>query len=348
MGPLLGCLNVSMNRLSPLPVEIGSRPFAVTEAARAGIPESRLKGSDLHRPSRGIRVPKSNAPDLTALARSHTKLDTVTFASLVTAAEILGIPLPPWAEFRPDDGGPVTAVVEPVPWGKKSGPHFRKPGRFLHLARAGGGTLPRRRGIAGHRLRLREGDVIELEGVRLTSAARTWVDLGSLLPLDDLVVAGDAIVSEHHRTFGPPKRAMVPLPELRNFVDSANGIHGVRKARLALDLLRVGVDSPPESRLRLMLDGAGLPEFTPNFRVDDALGRPVWTDLGCARYRTCIEYDGLHHLAPEQQALDAYRDQRVAEAGWRQVKINRIDMDHGADWVAARVQQALRKQGWQR
>ena len=337
-----------MSKLSPLPEGISGRPFVVPEAAGAGVGPSRLLGRDLHRPSRGIRVPTACRPDLAALARSHTELHADTFASLVSAAEILKIPLPPWAEFQPDDGGPVTAVVEPVPWGKKTGPHFREPGRFLHLSRRGGGTLPRRKGVAGHRLRIRDGDLIEIDGLRLTSIARTWVDLGSVLPVDDLVVAGDAIVSEHARIFGPPKRARLPLDELRTFVENANGIHGVRKARIALDLLRVGVDSPPESKLRLMLDDAGLPEFTPNCRVDDVLGRPVWTDLGCERYRTCIEYDGLHHLTPEQQAMDAFRDQRVAEAGWRQVKINRIDMERGPEWMASRVKQGLRKQGWQR
>jgi hypothetical protein len=337
-----------MSRLSPLPEEISGRPFVVPEATLAGVTASRLLGPDLHRPSRGIRVPTSCRPDLATLARSHTGFDAASFACLISAAEILRIPLPPWAEFQPDDGGPVTAVVEPVPWGKKTGPHFQEPGRFLHLARRGGGTLPRRKGVAGHRLRIRDGDLIEIDGLRLTSVARTWVDLGSVLPIDDVVVAGDAIVSEHARSFGPPKVVMVPLGELRDFVDNANGIHGVRKARIALDLLRVGVDSPPETKLRLLLDDAGLPEFTPNCRVDDAVRRPVWTDLGCERFRTCIEYDGLHHLAPEQQALDAYRDQRVAEAGWRQVKINRIDMEHGPEWVASRVKHALRKQGWQR
>ena len=285
---------------------------------------------------------------MAALVRPHTRLDANTFASLVTAAEILGIPLPPWAEFQPDNGGPVTAVVEPPPWGKKSGAHFRDPGRFLHLSRRGGGTLPRRKGVAGHRLKVRDGDLIDIDGLRLTSLARTWVDLGSVLPLTDLVVAGDAIVSEHTRTFGTPKRPMVPLTELREFVNKANGIHGVRKARLALELLRVGVDSPPETKLRLMLHDAGLPEFSPNCRVDDALGQAVWTDLGCVRFRTCLEYEGAHHLTPEQQALDAYRDQRVAEAGWRQVKINRVDMERGPEWVVSRVAQALHKQGWQR
>ncbi|MBO1269975.1 hypothetical protein J1902_18785 [Arthrobacter sp. PO-11] len=199
--------------------------------------------------------------------------------------------------------------------------------------------------MAGHRLRLRDGDLVEIDGVLLTSIARTWVDLATMLPMDDLIVSGDAIISEHSRSFAP-RKAMVPLAELREFVAKANGIHGVRKARLALESLRVGVDSPPETRLRLMLDDAGLPEFLPDYPVEDILGRPVWTDLGCPQYRTCLEYDGEHHLAPEQQAIDAYRDQRVSEAGWRQVKINRIDMGRGPDWVVSRVAQALRKQGW--
>jgi very-short-patch-repair endonuclease len=75
---------------------------------------------------------------------------------------------------------------------------------------------------------------------------------------------------------------------------------------------------------------------------------PVWTDLGCRRFRTCIEHDGVHHLTPEQQALDAYRDQRVADAGWRQVKISSADMSRGREWVVSRVRQSLCKQGWQR
>ncbi|WP_235423689.1 hypothetical protein [Pseudarthrobacter chlorophenolicus] len=242
----------------------------------------------------------------------------------------------------------MTSVVDPVPWGKKSGTHFREPGRFLHLSRKNGGSLPRRRGIAGHLLKVRDGDLMEIDGLRLTSPLRTWVDLGSVLPMDDLIVAGDAIVSEHARNLGEPKIAMVPLTELRKFVEGANGIHGVRKAREALERLRVGVDSPPETKLRLMLDDAGLPEFVPNCRVHDSVGKPVWTDLGCTRFRVCLEYEGLHHLQPEQQALDSYRDQRVGEAGWRQVKINRIDIERGPEWVVARVSQALRKQGWRR
>lgn len=334
-----------MRPLSPLPPALSSLAFTIKEAAEYGVAPKRLRATDLVAPSRGLRIPQK-PQTLLDIARPHLELRQGDFLSHISAAEVLGLPLPPWAHFKPDDGGPVTAVAEPVPWGPKSGPHFREPGRFIHLSRSRGGSLPRRRGVAGHRLTLRDGDLADLDGVVLTSVARTWVDLATMLPIEDLVVAGDAIVSEHTRTFGPARVAMVSLSELRAFVARANGVHGVRKARLALDDLRVGVDSPPETKLRLMLEDARLPAFMPNCPVMDALGRPVWTDLGCPEYRTCLEYEGLHHLSPEQQALDAYRDQRVADAGWRQVKINRIDMRQGQRWVVARVAQALRKQGW--
>ncbi|HKU29302.1 MAG TPA: hypothetical protein VJQ60_02340 [Arthrobacter sp.] len=337
-----------MRKLSELPGEMSRRAFSVEAALGLGVPSKRLLAADLLCPSRGLRVPIGSVQSILDLARPHLALHDGDFFSHVSSAEILGIPLPPWAQFKPDDGGPVTAVVEPVPWGPKSGAHFREPGRFLHLSRARHASLPRRRGVAGHRLKIRDGDLVERHGVVLTSPARTWVDLATMLPMNDLIVAGDAIVSEHERTFGPPRIPLVSLAELQEFVEKANGVHGVRKARIAIDSLRVGVDSPPETELRLLLDDAGLPEFTPNYPVLDILGRPVWTDLGCPGYRTCLEYEGPHHLSPEQQALDAYRDQRVAEAGWRQVKINKVDMQRGPVWVVSRVALALRKAGWSR
>jgi len=147
-----------MTRLSPLPEEIEDRPFAQDEEMYARLSRSRLAARDLHRPSRGIRVPTSSPTDLAALVRSHTRLDPDTFGSLITAAEILGIPLPPWAEFQPDDGGPVTAAVSPPPWGKKSGAHFREPGRRRPSPDAGTAGTGRLQGPVGCRSRLAAGE----------------------------------------------------------------------------------------------------------------------------------------------------------------------------------------------
>ena len=72
-----------------------------------------------------------------------------------------------------------------------------------------------------------------------------------------------------------------------------------------------------------------MPVFVPNCRIDSEFGLPVWADLGCHEFKTCIEYDGGHHLTPEQQQYDARRDQRTREADWAQVKLNKLDLRKG-------------------
>ncbi|MBD1540964.1 hypothetical protein G9E11_01565 [Arthrobacter sp. IA7] len=173
----------------------------------------------------------------------------------------------------------MTAVVEPVPWGKKNGPHFREPGRFLHLSRENCGTLPRRRGIAGHRLKVREGDLVEVDGLRLTSVARTWVDLGSVLPIDDLVVAGDTIVSEHARHFGPPKVARCGWPSCGSSWTCQQRLPGAEGAARA------------RSRVRQALRKQGLAEmreFLSRYRPLEGLQLPTnGQKLNCDR---CFDF----------------------------------------------------------
>ncbi|GAA2174105.1 hypothetical protein GCM10009784_11040 [Arthrobacter parietis] len=95
-----------------------------------------------------------------------------------------------------------------------------------------------------------------------------------------------------------------------------------------------------------MLGRAGLPVFVPNCRIDTEIGLPVWADLGCHEFKTCIEYDGGHHLTPEQQQYDARRDQRTREADWAQVKLNKLDIRKGEQWITSLARGALRSQGW--
>ncbi|WP_157358997.1 hypothetical protein [Arthrobacter sp. Soil782] len=71
----------------------------------------------------------------------------------------------------------------------------------------------------------------------VTSVFRTFVDLGTLLHLDDLVAARDSIVSENHRHFGEPRRPVIPVAGLRKLVEHTSKIHGIRAARLAIDLI---------------------------------------------------------------------------------------------------------------
>lgn len=311
-----------MRSPKPLPPSL-SGPFLVSEARDLGFTDRRLRASDLRTPGRGIRVPRTaeaDGVDFAASCRPYLGLLPDAVLSHTTAARLHGMPLP--ASYGRD----------PV----------------LHLARPPEKPAARRRNIRCHRLALGPDDVVSpCQGIRATSPARTWFDLAGMLALPALVAAGDWLVSEHGRSYGSPRVAVVPLADLQEYVLGMRRVPGIRMARRALDLLRVGVDSPQETYVRLMLHHAGLPEFGPNLPLLDASGRPVvWTDLGCPAYRTCVEYDGEHHLTREQQLRDHNRDLLVRELGWHQVKISIGDLRRGSGWVAAKVGRGLRLGGW--
>lgn len=226
-------------------------------------------------------------------------------------------------------------------------PPWTQSEELLHLTRPTGSAAIRRNGIHGHRRNLRGTEVVQVGGLPVTSVARTWVDMAGRLGVEDLVVAADWMVSEYRREFGDPRVAKVPIGELQAYVSSLRGIRFLRRLEEALELTRVGVDSPPETRLRLMMIRERLPEFSVNCRIESTrIHRPVWTDLGNREYRVCVEYDGLHHLTPEQQALDNERDALTALAGWRQIKINRLQLRRRATTVVDPIRRALRDNGW--
>ena len=310
-----------------LPNPLRSSSFTVDEALNLGVGPKRLVAPDLLKPSRGIRVPELARQSLLQRARPYTAIHETTVLSHLSAAMAHKIPLPAWAQ-------------DPTIFDLSRAPNPNVGGK----ERLG---QPRRSEIRGHRLRLQNEDVMVIAGTRVTTPARTWLDLCSVrrLTFDDLIAAGDYLVSEHERTFHP-KTAILGLTDLRSYIESRHRVVGLGRARIALDLLAVGVDSPQESYLRQMLERAGLPKFVPNCPVTDPWGGTVWIDLGNVEFRTGVEYEGEHHLAKEQIALDAWRDARTRASRWNQVKITKYDMARGEPYVVKLVLDALRDHGY--
>jgi hypothetical protein len=88
---------------------------------------------------------------------------------------------------------------------------------------------------------------------------------------------------------------------------------GCRVARRAASLARQGVDSPQETRLRLLLVLAGLPEPRVNLiiRGQDGSWRRRY-DLAYEYLRLIIEYDGRQHAEDTQQWLtDIFRREEL-------------------------------------
>ena len=308
-----------MTARSNLPGKLSHQSFTYREGLLAGVSVSRMRASDLSAPSRQIRVPQETAQPLLDRVRPYTSLGVENWVSHVTAAQIHGLPLP---------------------W-------FDEEIRTLHLSRTPGSAHPRRRGVAGHCINLASSDIVWIEGVPVTTTARTFLDLATILSLEHLVAVADHLICEHDRHFGPPKNAIVPEGQLRAYIGGFHHVPGLAKARKALELMRVGVDSPPETRLRLILHRSGLPEFLPNCKIAGGPGEfDVGPDLACKEYKVCGEYEGEIHQNTEKQLHDRTRDERTRTRGWVQVKVYHADMKRGHTHIVAMFETALRQQGW--
>lgn len=216
------------------------------------------------------------------------------------------------------------------------------------MAKTGGGAQPVRKGVSGHRLTLRDRDVTRLDGVPVTNAARTWLDLASVLDVEDLVAAGDYFICSQSRGFGPRKDAFCSLGDLREQVAAALGARGIRRARQAVEMCRIGADSAPETRLRLAIGRLGLPEPTLRYVVEDPPGWELaWPDMAFPDFKVAVNYDGRHHLQARQRESDIRRDESIAAVGWQSVTVTAGHVrTWGFDGCAHRVLDALVRAGW--
>jgi hypothetical protein len=146
----------------------------------------------------------------------------------------------------------------------------------------------------------------------VTTVEATFLDLADGLDLVDLVVLGDSLVKLGRVT---PER----------LVEAAASFKGRSRAlaRRAASLVRAEVDSPMESRLRMLIVLAGLPEPVINHKIYWSDGRVRWRfDLSYPEYRLIIEYDGLQHREDSGQwATDISRRDWMDHKRWRIVVV---------------------------
>lgn len=194
----------------------------------------------------------------------------------------------------------------------------------VHLTVTRRALRPRRDGIEAHHT-CRPGRVRTYLELRLTDPERTFLDLARVLDLVDLVVLGDSLVA-----------AQVTTPE--RLVTAAQGwsLAGARRARHAAALVRRGVESPMETRLRLLVVLAGLPEPVVNVAIRDEGGRVVYRiDLSYPEFRLGIEYEGRQHAEDSRQwGRDIARREDLDGRGWRLILVR-------AEGVFARPQETV-------
>lgn len=194
-----------------------------------------------------------------------------------------------------------------------------------------------RRRRPGIRCHVHRGAEIQLRhGVRVSTPRQLFVELASLIDLVDLVVLGDAMV----------KRKLVTPAALIEYCDNS-GMPGARVALRAARYVRERVDSPMESRLRMLLVLAGFPEPEVNLTLRDVDGEPLRRfDLSWPVVKVIVEYDGRHHIEREEQwEADLDRREAIDDDGWRILVVIAKGIYTSPEQTVSRVWKVLRQRG---
>ena len=199
-----------------------------------------------------LRTPDPRASHLELLRATLRQSAPETVASHLSAAAVHGLPL--W-----------TAVL----------------GR-AQLTRNRPGGLKRRRYSEIRGIPLGADEVVVVDGMAVTSLARTVFDLGCRLPMRQAVPVGDAAL-----------RKGMSLDDAEAALERGRRRHGVDRARRSLRFLDHRAESPGESVSRVVLFEIGIPKPELQVEIRTRSGRLLGRcDFGWEELGTVGEFDG--------------------------------------------------------
>jgi hypothetical protein len=192
--------------------------------------------------------------------------------------------------------------------------------------------------IVVHTETLLRGEAVEVDGVALTSSARTAFDIGRRTPFSLAVQRLDALA----------QATDFKGVDVESIIARHRGARGLARLRRALPLVDGGAESPQETRTRLVLVGAGLPVPRTQIPVFDEFGCLLARiDMGWEDWLVGVEYDGAQHWTdPAQRTRDIDRLAELQANGWTIVRVSSDMLRHRPGTVVARVTAALHAAGW--
>ena len=269
------------------------RSVGVGEAIGHGISQKALRDERYHRPFWGVRS-STPADDAVELVRQYSpRLRSGQILAEAAAARLHGLPIPP--------GTP----------------------RGVQILVPKGAYRPAARGVTSRSIDPAKMHSVRIDGMPVADPVLTWLTLARTYDVPWLVSVGDALVTsaDNYPGLRGPRPAC-SIEDLARGVEGWGAMTGIGRLRLALPLVRIGVESPWESITRvLMLDG-GLPEPEVNADVTHDgvfVARP---DLIYRDARIAIQYDGDGHRSDRTQwQADVARDAALRAIGWEVIHV---------------------------
>jgi hypothetical protein len=280
-------------------------PFIGTEALTAGLVSRRGLSSGYNVIYRNVYLPKGQ--ELTAASRAE-------------AAWL-------WARRDATVAGLSAAALHGTKWIDASLPaELNRIGDAVH-------------GIVIHRDKLVDDEVCVIDGMAVTTPARTAFDIGRRgRRLEVAVIRLDALACATQLQ----RRHVDPL------VERHRGARGIVQLREAVDLMDGGAESPPETRTRLLLINAGFPRPKTQIVIyneyDEFVAR---IDMGWPEWRVGVQYDGPQHWTdPERHARDIDQQAELQALDWKIVRVSRNLLRYRPPVFLGRVREAMRVAGW--
>lgn len=310
----------AVKRRKPLPPPLVGRPFSTRDALLLGASRKQLRAQDLAVPFRGARLPAGVDRLRDRCLALQSVSNAKSYVSHSTAAMLYGVPLP-WRLERD---------------------------ARIHLSVARGTRAPQRPGVVGHSSAPGPENEpwIDSRGLRLSRASRLWLELAGQLDLVDLVIAGDYLLRGFRESDGR-HRPFVTIAELRHaFSEHADRRYSTVIAA-ALGLIRERVDSPYETRLRLIVQSAGFPDPIVNEPIRDAAGEIVaQPDLRIPDYAVGLEYQGDGHRTDRSQwQRDVVRRRELDRIDWKSIEVIIPDIRNPGHLLHT-LERELRHRGW--
>ena len=216
---------------------------------------------------------------------------------------------------------------------------WRPAGTITVTRPPGLGSSTGRTGVHVHVAALPGGHVTVRGGVRVTSVARTVVDLARTSPFRDGVVVADSAL----------RNGQTSKDELLAVVADCSNWPGIQSARLVVDFCDGKSESALESISRVAFRDHGLP--APELQVwvgGEEAGVVGRADFLWRRYGTIGEADGAVKYADTNRAISQLRrDAVLRRAGFQVVHFTWDEINRVPHQVAASIREAFRRGGHQ-
>lgn len=187
-------------------------------------------------------------------------------------------------------------------------------------------------GIVVRNERIEADEIVVVGKMRVTSPARTALDLARHLPRDVAVRHLDSLA----------RATDVKACDALSLAERYPRARGLRRSEIALQLMDPGAQSPKETWLRLLLIDAGLPAPRTQIRVTDGFNE-AFIDMGYDELMVGLDYDGRHHNADRGRYVhDIGRAELIEREGWIDIH---VVAEHSRRFILHRVADAFARRG---